>query len=115
MKFCRTLLTIAVVFLAVNALAATKMTLDHPAQINGTQLAAGEYTVQLDGDKLTFYKGKTEIASAKAKLQDNPTKSSYDAFVVTRQGNTSVIREVTFKGKKQSAVIEADSNSSAGN
>ena len=115
MRFVKTLLAIAVMFLAANAFAATKITLDHPAELNGTQLAAGEYTVRLDGDKVTFLRGKTEVASAKAKLEDHAAPSPYDSLVLSKQGKSEVIREVTFKGKKQTAVIAADSQNGAGN
>ena len=115
MRFFRTMLAIAVMFLAVNAFAASKITLDHPAELNGTQLAAGEYTVKLDGDKVTFLRGKTEVATAKAKLEDHAAPSAYDSLVLSKQGNNTVIREITFKGKKQTAVITADTNSGAGN
>lgn len=115
MKAWRMLLAAAVLFLAASAMAATTITLDKPAELNGTQLAPGDYIVKFDADHVTFFKGKIEVASAKAKLEERANKSPYDALLVTHQGTTNVIREVSFKGKKQVAVISADTASNAGN
>ena len=92
---------------AVSAYAANTITLNNPAMINGKELAAGQYKVKVSGNgDVTFLRGKTEVATAKAKLEDRDSKARFDS-VVTKSNSSGLpsITEIQFEGKKQVLVF----------
>lgn len=98
--------------LAVSAYAAN-ITLNNPAMVNGKQLEAGQYNVKVSGDNVTFLRGKAEVATAKAKLEDRDSKARFNT-VVTRAngGSLPTITEIQFEGKKQALVFDNTSQAS---
>ena len=100
--------------LAVSAYAANTITLSHPAVVNGKQLDAGQYEVKFSGSgDVTFLRGKTEVATAKATLKDLDSKARFGA-VVTKANGSSLpsITEIQFEGKKQVLVFDNTSQAS---
>lgn len=93
--------------LASSAFALTKaqLHLTAPANINGTQLKAGDYKVQWDGSgpnvEVSFIQGKNVVAKTSAKLVDLPAAAQNDAAVVKKNDDgTSSLSGVRFEGKK---------------
>jgi hypothetical protein len=99
--------------LAVSAYAANTITLNSPATLNGKQLDAGQYEVKISGDNVTLLRGKTEVASAKAKMEGRDSKARFNT-VVTKDSGGSLpsITEIQFEGKKQVLVFDNTSQAS---
>ena len=99
--------------LAVSAYAANTITINSPATLNGKQLDAGQYDVKVSGDNVTLVRGKTEVATAKAKLEDRDAKARFNAVVTKANGNAlPSITEIQFGGKKQVLVFDNSSQAS---
>jgi hypothetical protein len=111
-KILKAAVIAGLLLLAVSAYAAN-ITLNHPAMVNGKQLDAGVYAVKVSGSDVTFLRGKTEVATAKAKLEDRDRKAPYDT-VVTKDNGGSLpsITEIQFEGKKQVLVFDNSSQAS---
>ena len=99
--------------LAVSAYAANTITLSHPAMLNGKQLDAGQYDVKISGDNVTLLRGKAEVATAKAKVEDRDSKARFNAVVTKANGSgLPSITEIQFEGKKQVLVFDNTSQAS---
>lgn len=92
-----------VLTLTLSAFASTgtaKVTVPTGVQVNGQQIAAGDYKLAWTGDdaklQVTFKNGKKEVATASAKLVERPNSSAYTS-VVHENGS---LKEVRFQGKK---------------
>jgi len=113
-KILKAVVITGLLVLAVSAYAANTITLNHPAIVNGKQLDAGVYAVKVSGSgDVTFLRGKTEVATAKAKLEDRDSKARFDT-VVTKDNGSSLpsITEIQFEGKKQVLVFDNTSQAS---
>ncbi|MBZ5681858.1 MAG: hypothetical protein LAO24_17310 [Acidobacteriia bacterium] len=95
------------VLLASSAFAATKgsLQLNHPVSVNGTQLKAGEYKVQWDGNgpnvEVSIIQGKNVVVKVPAHVVDLNTPSQNDAAVVQKNNDgSSTLAGVRFGGKK---------------
>jgi hypothetical protein len=111
-KLMRIVLTTAVVALLAIGSFATELSFNVPVTVNGKQLEPGKYKVKLTENggatEVVFYQGKTAVASAPAKLVDNPRASRYDGFVLKQNPDgSSSLTEVHFAGKKQIVKVEA--------
>ena len=102
------------VLLASSAFASNKGTLRvHEAlEVNGQQLAAGEYQLRWDGTpgsnvEVSFMQGKKEIAKASAKVVALDRASDYDTAVVDRSSGKATVTEVRFAGKKYALALGA--------
>jgi len=102
----------AVVIAGVLALAASahaaNITLYNPAMVNGKQLAAGQYDLKVSpsGD-VTFLHGKTEIATAKARVENRDSKARFNTVVTKANGDgPASITEIQLEGKKQALVFD---------
>jgi hypothetical protein len=108
--FVKGLFLMAVILVAGSALAATKgsMELLRPANIAGTQLAAGSYTVQWEGAgdqvQLQILKGKKSLASTNAHVVklEHPLSENSVVVVPNNDGSRSIAR-INF-GKKDFAL-----------
>jgi len=95
--------------LAISAYAANTITLDTPATLNGKQLEAGQYEVKVtSGGDVTLMRGKAEVATAKARLEDRGDKARYNTVVTKASDGGAVpsITEIQFEGKKQVLVFD---------
>ena len=100
----------AMLLIAGSAFAASKgsMELLRPANVAGTQLAAGNYTVQWDGAgdqvQLQIFQGKKTVASANAHVVklEHPLSENSVVVVPNDDGSRSIAR-INF-GKKDFAL-----------
>ncbi|HTJ85683.1 MAG TPA: hypothetical protein VL349_00350 [Terriglobales bacterium] len=119
-SFVKGVLLTAVVLLAGSAFAASKgsMELLKPATVAGTQLPAGNYTVQWDGQgdqvQLQIFKGKKAITSASAHVVKLEHPLPENSVVVTpnTDGSRSISR-INF-GKKDFALELSDEGAGSG-
>lgn len=113
-KILKAVVITGLLVLAASAYAANTITLNNPAMVNGKQLDAGDYQVKVSGSgDVTFLRGKTEVATAKAKLEDRESKARFNT-VVTKANGSSLpsITEIQFEGKKQVLVFDNTSQAS---
>ncbi len=103
----------ALLAVSVGAFAAEgtgKMTLRAPAQLNGKQVAAGEYKVKWQGNgasvDVTLLNGKKAVANTTAKVKELQTPAPYDSVMYKQDGNGQAISEVQFGGKKAVLVLD---------
>jgi hypothetical protein len=116
-KFSTTLLLGTVLFTA-SAFAADKgdketVEIRNPVMLNGSQLAAGKYTVTWEGNgpsvELKFMKGKGVAATVPAHFV-NLSTATYPGLIVTKHDNDSlVLTEIMPSGKKYALAIGNDS------
>jgi hypothetical protein len=75
-----------------------------PVQLNGTQLAPGNYTVTWQGEgpnvDLRVSRGNKEVATAQAKLVQLDKKADQDAAEVNSAGGTRELTAMRFAGSK---------------
>jgi len=95
------------VLLASSAFASNKGTLQvhETLEVNGQQLAAGEYQLRWDGApgsnvEVSFMQGKREVAKASAKVVALDKASDNDSASVDHASGKAIVTEVRFAGKK---------------
>ncbi len=99
------------VLLATSAFASNKGSLQvrELVEVNGQQLAPGEYQVRWDGTgsnvEVSFMRGKKEVAKTSAKVVALDKASDYDATVVDHASGKAIVSEVRFAGKKFALAI----------
>jgi hypothetical protein len=113
-KILKAVVIAGLLTLAVSAYAANTITLSHPAMVNGKQLDAGQYDVKVSGSgDVTFLRGKTEVATAKATLKDLDSKARFNTVVTkANSGSLPSVTEIQFEGKKQVLVFDNTSQAS---
>lgn len=114
-KLLKAVVITGLLVLAASAYAANTITLNHPAMVNGKQLAAGEYQVKVSANgEVTFLRGRTEVITAKATLKNLDKKAPFDAVVTKANDGNSLpsITEIEFQGKKQALVFDNTSQAS---
>lgn len=105
------------VLLATGAFASNKSSLhlQEAVQINGQQLAAGDYQLRWEGSgsnvELSFLQGKKVVAKTAAKMVDLDRPSEYDSAVVNTSSKT--ISQVRFAGKKYALTLSGSENAEA--
>lgn len=85
-------LTIAMISGALTLAAAAEkhnLTLFQPSMVNGTELAPGDYRMEVDGDKIVISKGKQKV---EANIKVDTADSKF---------NTTSVRYATADGKYQ--------------
>jgi hypothetical protein len=98
----------AVATFALTALAASNtfhVTFDDAAWINGTQLKAGDYKVQVEGNKATIKSGKT-VVEAPAKLETADHKFQSTGVVLDSKNK---VQEIQIGGTNERIVFQAAS------
>jgi hypothetical protein len=93
--------------LATSAFATEKgtLTITDPVTLGGTQLKAGTYTVQWDGNgpnvQLSVLRGKSVVAAAPAHMVDMGRAVEASGYGFTNEANgTSSLSEIRLHGKK---------------
>jgi hypothetical protein len=66
------------------------------AKVGKADLQAGEYRLQIDGNKATVQKGKQILAETEGRWEDRSTKSAYDSVLIGENGQ---LKEVRFSGQ----------------
>jgi len=112
------------VLLASSAFASNKGTLQvrEPFEVNGQQLAPGEYQLRWDGTgsnvEVSFIQGKKEVAKASAKVVALDKAYGYDSAILDHASGKATVSEVRFAGKKYALAIgateKAEMNPAAG-
>ena len=109
--------------LSISAFAASKsqtITLYQSAQLNGTTLPAGDYTVQYDATaasttQVKLLKNGKEVASANAQVKQLDGAPPQYNQVVTQNGNGgATISEIDFAHSNTGLTFESSAMSSAG-
>jgi len=101
------------VLLATSAFASNKGTLKvhETLEVNGQQLAAGEYQLRWDGSgsniEVSFMQGKKEVAKTSAKLVNLDKASDNDSAVVDHSSGKAIVTEVRFAGKRYALALGA--------
>jgi hypothetical protein len=110
MLFKRLAFGVATVALGVASAASTyKVQLDAPLSIGTTELKAGEYKVEMQGDKAVFKNGKTtiEVPATVGKSE----KKYYRTSVVTEG---TKLQEIDFGGTTESILFNTKGISATG-
>ena len=92
-------------FLAVAAMAKAKryeVQLSNTVQAGGTQLKAGTYQVEVDGNSLVFYQGKKEVAKVAVRTEELQTKNEETSMNMSGDKLTAI----QFGGTKTKVVLE---------
>ncbi len=98
-SFVRSVALLAAVALAVPAFAKpfTKtINISQTAKVGKSELKAGEYRLEIEGNKATVQKGKQVVAESEGRWEDRSTKSNYDSVVISENGQ---VMEVRFAGQ----------------
>jgi hypothetical protein len=98
-SFVRSLALLAAIALAVPAFAkpfAKTINISQSAKLGKSELRAGEYRLQIDGNKATVQRGKQVVAESEGRWEDRSTKSVYDAVLLSETGQ---VKEVRFAGQ----------------
>ena len=76
-----------------------------PTQVNGTTLQPGTYTVKYDENgstaQVNFMKGKKEMASAPAQVEELGKKTTNTSVVLSNKTSVPTLQEVDFEGTSQ--------------
>lgn len=95
----RSIAMLAAMALALPAFAkpfATTINLTQTAKVGKAQLQAGEYRLQIDGNKATVQRGRQVVAESEGRWEDRSAKASYDSLLLDANGR---VKEVRFAGK----------------
>lgn len=68
------------------------------ARIGKADVKAGEYRLQIDGNKAVVQKGKDVIAESEGRWEERSAKSAYDSVLVDPNGQ---VKEVRFAGQNR--------------
>ena len=102
----------ALIFVVAAAFGATahRITLDKPAVVNGTELKAGDYRLELDGDKVTISNKKTTVG-ASVRVETAGDKVHSTTMCCLGDGCKYNLQEIRLGGTNQKLVIGTDSAS----
>jgi hypothetical protein len=101
------------VLVATSAFASNKATLrvQEPFQVNGQQLAPGEYQLRWDGTgsnvEVSFMQGKKEVVKTSAKVVSLDKAYDYDSAILDHASGRATVSEVRFAGKKYALALGA--------
>ena len=101
----RTIALAAAVALAVPVFAKpiTKtINITQPAKFGKIELKAGEYTLLVDGSKVTIKKGRDVLGETEGRWEERDAKSPYNSVLV---GPDGAVKEVRFSGNRSVLVI----------
>ncbi|MGD0507957.1 MAG: hypothetical protein ABSA27_09180 [Terriglobales bacterium] len=99
------------VLLASSAFASNKGSLQvrEAVEVNGQQLAPGQYQVRWDGTgsnvEVSFLRSNKEVAKASAKVVTLDQVSEYDSTVIDHANGKAAVSEIRFSGKKFALAI----------
>jgi len=68
----------------------------HSAKLGKADLRAGEYRLQIDGNKATVQKGRQLIAESEGRWEDRSNKAASDSVLIGEDGQ---VKEVRFAGQ----------------
>jgi len=110
----RVALFVFAVTMSLSAFAGSKsqtLTLAHDAQLNGTTIPAGEYTLKYDTNGQTcqvkVLKGKKEVASADGQVKQLASKPDHDQVVLNTGSGVPSINEVDFSNSTTAITFDS--------
>src|SRR5712691_3347888 len=95
----RSIALLAAIALAVPAFAkpfAKTINISQNAKLGKSELKAGEYRLEIEGNKATVQKGKQIVAESEGRWEERSAKSSYDSLLISENGQ---VKEVRFAGQ----------------
>ena len=95
----RSIVLLAAMAVAMPAFAkpfAKTISLTQTAKLGKAQLQAGEYRLEIEGNKATVQKGRQVVAESEGRWEDRSAKSNYDSLLLGENGQ---VKEVRFAGK----------------
>jgi len=98
-SFFRSIALLAALTLAVPVFAkpfSKTISLAQTAKLGKAELQAGEYRLQIDGNKATVQKGGKVVAETEGRWEDRSAKSSYDSLLISENGQ---VKEARFSGQ----------------
>jgi len=98
-SFVSSIALLAAMALAMPAFAkpfAKTISLTQTAKLGKAQLQAGEYRLEIEGNKATVQKGRRVVAESEGRWEDRSAKSNYDSLLLDENGR---VKEVRFAGK----------------
>jgi hypothetical protein len=98
-SFVRSIALLASIALALPAFAkpfAKNISLAQAAKLGKAELQAGEYRLEIEGNKATVQKGRQVVAESEGRWEDRSAKSNYDSVLVDADGR---VKEVRFAGQ----------------
>ncbi len=101
----RTIALAAAVALAVPLFAKpiTKtINITQPAKFGKAELKAGEYTLLIDGSKVTVKRGKDVVAETEGRWEERDAKTAYNSVLI---GPDGAVKEVRFSGNRSVLVL----------
>jgi len=94
------------------------LTLLHDAQLNGTTLPAGEYTLKYDTSSSTcqvrVLKDNKEVATAEGQVKELASKPQHDQVVLSNGGGVPAISEVDFHNSTKAISFESGMTTASG-
>ena len=97
--FKRFVLAFAILGLAAASAATYRVTLSQPSKVEGKQLKAGEYRLNVADSKVTIVNGKESVEVA-VKVKNGDTKFDNNAVRYTGTGDQVSIKEIRLGGTK---------------
>ena len=97
-------LCLATVGLVLAGAETHRITLFQDARMNGTDLKAGDYKMEVLGDKVVLRNGKVKV-EASAKLETSTVKFSTNAIRFKTEGGKYEIQEIHVGGTKTKVVL----------
>jgi hypothetical protein len=108
MKFTNVIIGLSTLALGIaSAASGYTVTFSDTVWIGATQLKAGEYKVEMQGDKAVFKNGNKTVAEIPASLGTNDQKYKHTSFSSTG----SKIREIDLGDTKSKIVFAAETES----
>ena len=104
----RFVLAFAILGLAVASAENYRVTLSQPSKVEGKQLKAGEYRLNVENSKLTIVQGK-ESVEVPVKVTTGGTKFDTTAIRYVGTGDKVSIKEIRLGGTKTTLVFEEQS------
>ena len=101
----RFVLAFAILGLAVASAETYRVTLSQPSKIEGKQLKAGDYRLNVADSKLTIVKGK-ESVEVPVKVQTGTTKFDSTSVRYTGTGDKISIKEIRIGGTKTTLLLD---------
>jgi hypothetical protein len=106
--FKRFVLAFAILGLAVASAESYRVTLSQPSKVEGKQLKAGEYRLNVENSKLTIVSGK-ESTEVPVKVQTGETKFDNTSVRYSGTGDKVSIKEIRLGGTKTTLLfVEQD-------
>ena len=117
----RVALLVFAVTMSISAFAGSKsesLTLLHDAQINGTTIPAGDYTVKYDANGSTclvkVMKGNKTVATANGELKQLDAKPKHDQVLLQdAAGGVPTLTEMDFSDSKTAIAFESNAMTTA--